>query len=58
MTTTAKTTAAGTILALDLGNYKSVACLYDRGAGFSLVFSHGKRGRRDLLLLLSPCPWA
>jgi transposase len=28
MTTTAKTTAADTILALDLGKYKSVACLY------------------------------
>jgi transposase len=25
------TTAAGTILALDLGKYKSVACCYDRG---------------------------
>jgi transposase len=28
MTTTAKTTAADTILAIDLGKYKSVACLY------------------------------
>ena len=28
MTTTAKATAAGTILALDLGQYKSVACVY------------------------------
>src|SRR5262249_37555824 len=28
MTTTAKATAADTILALDLGKYKSVACLY------------------------------
>jgi hypothetical protein len=31
MTTTAKTTAADTILAIDLGKYKSVACL-DRSA--------------------------
>jgi transposase len=30
MTTTAATTAAGTILAIDLGKYKSVACAYDR----------------------------
>src|SRR6476659_9163239 len=32
MTTTAVTapTAAGTILAIDLGKYKCVACLYDR----------------------------
>src|SRR5262245_51459659 len=30
MTTTATTTAAGTILAVDLGKYKSVACAYDR----------------------------
>ncbi len=28
MTTTAKTTAADTILAIDLGKYKSVACVY------------------------------
>jgi len=28
MTTTAKSTAADTILALGLGKYKSVACLY------------------------------
>jgi hypothetical protein len=28
MTTTAKATAAETILAIDLGKYKSVACLY------------------------------
>ena len=28
--TTNPTTAAGTILALDLGKYKSVACLYHR----------------------------
>src|SRR5688500_4290517 len=32
MTTIAKTTAAATILAIDLGKYKSVACLY-RSAG-------------------------
>jgi transposase len=30
-TTTHATAAAGTILALDLGKYKSVACCYDRG---------------------------
>jgi hypothetical protein len=30
MTTTAVTTAAGPILAIDLGKYKCVACLYDR----------------------------
>src|SRR5262245_57370628 len=32
MTTTANATAADTILAIDLGKYKSVACVY-RGAG-------------------------
>jgi transposase len=31
MTTTATTTAAGPILALDLGKYKTVACAYDPG---------------------------
>jgi hypothetical protein len=30
MTTTVTPTAAGTILAIDLGKYKCVACLYDR----------------------------
>src|SRR5262249_26869344 len=33
MTTTAKTTAADTILAIDLGKYKSVACVCDRVSG-------------------------
>jgi len=32
MTTTAKTTAADTILAIDLGKYKSVACVYRAAA--------------------------
>ena len=32
MTTTATTTAAGPILALDLGKYKTVACAYGPGA--------------------------
>ena len=31
MTTTTRATAADTILALDLGKYKSVACVHDRG---------------------------
>jgi hypothetical protein len=31
-TTTALATASGTIVALDLGKYKSVACLYDRAS--------------------------
>jgi transposase len=31
MTTTTRATAAGTILALDLGKYKTVACAYDLG---------------------------
>jgi transposase len=33
MTTTAKTTAADTILALDLGKYKSVACVHHEATG-------------------------
>jgi len=33
MTTTAKTTAADTILAIDLGKYKSVACVHDEASG-------------------------
>jgi transposase len=33
MTTIAKTTAAGTILAIDLGKYKSVACVCDQASG-------------------------
>ena len=40
MTTTAVTTAAGPILAIDLGKYKCVACLYDRAtaqAGFRAI---------------------
>ena len=31
-TATATAATAGTILALDLGKYKSVACLYDRAS--------------------------
>ena len=33
MTTTAKTTAADTILAIDLGKYKSVACVHAEASG-------------------------
>ena len=33
MTTTAKATAAETILAIDLGKYKSVACVHDGASG-------------------------
>ena len=33
MTTTANTTAADTILAIDLGKYKSVACAHDQASG-------------------------
>jgi transposase len=33
MTTTAKTTAADTIVAIDLGKYKSVACVHDQASG-------------------------
>ncbi len=33
MTTIAKTTATATILAIDLGKYKSVACVCDQASG-------------------------
>ena len=51
MTTTAKTTAAGTILAIDLGKYKSVACAYDRATAHA-AFDTITTSRAELLRLL------
>ena len=67
MTTTTRTTAARTILALDLGKYKSVACLYDRATA-AATFDSIPTSRAELLRLfrrhrpprrhqeLQPCP--
>src|SRR5262245_35315313 len=50
--TTTKTTAtAGAILALDLGKYKSVACVYDRGTARA-AFDTITTGRAELLRLI------
>jgi hypothetical protein len=51
MTTTATTTAAGTILALDLGKYKTVACAYDRATAPVTPEKRSQEERR------SPWPW-
>jgi transposase len=49
--TTTLAAAAGTILALDLGKYKSVACLYDRAAA-QAAFETITTSRPELLRLL------
>src|SRR5262245_50712272 len=51
MTTTATPTAAGTILALDLGKYKSAACLYDP-ASAEARFETVTTGRPELARLI------
>src|SRR5262245_53201683 len=50
-TTTMTATAAGSILALDLGKYKSVACLYDRTTAQG-AFDTITTSRAELLRLL------
>ena len=50
MTTTTAATAARTILALDLGKYKSVACLYDRATA-AATFDSIPTSRAELLRL-------
>ncbi|TMQ32053.1 MAG: IS110 family transposase [Planctomycetota bacterium] len=52
MTTTAKTTAADTILAIDLGKYKSVACVHD-GASGTFRFSSFETTRSEMHRLLT-----
>src|SRR5215472_8462393 len=52
MTTTAKTTAADTILAIDLGKYKSVACVHDQASG-TFRFTSFETTRSELHRLLS-----
>jgi hypothetical protein len=47
--TTSATAATGTILALDLGKYKSVACLSDRATA---------TGRFDTIATTACRPWA
>src|SRR5262245_29023754 len=50
-TTAPATTAAGTILAIDLGKYKSVACAYDRATA-QPSFDGIATGRAELLRLI------
>ncbi len=52
MTTTAKTTAAETILAIDLGKYKSVACVHDQPSG-TFRFTCFETTRSELHRLLT-----
>src|SRR5215470_466644 len=52
MTTTAKTTAADTILAIDLGKYKSVACVHAEASG-TFRFTSFETTRSELHRLLS-----
>src|SRR5262245_11203992 len=52
MTTTAKTTAADTILAIDLGKYKSVACVHDQALG-TFRFTSFDTTRSDMQRLLT-----
>jgi transposase len=51
MTTTAKTTAADTILAIDLGKYKGVACVHDQATG-EVRFTTFETTRADLQRLI------
>jgi transposase len=52
MTTTAKTTAADTILAIDLGKYKSVACAHDQTSGaFRFTSFETTRAKMSRLLV-------
>jgi hypothetical protein len=57
MTTTALTSAAGPILAIDLGEYKCVACLYGRAtaAGDSRT---ADTSRAELVRLVRRAPGA
>jgi transposase len=55
--TTATPTATGTILAIDLGRYKSVACAYDRAAQ-AAQFSTIESTRADVARLLARYPGA
>ena len=52
MTTTAKTTAADTIVAIDLGKYKSVACLHAQASG-TFRFSGFDTTRSEMHRLLT-----
>ena len=52
MTTTAKTTAADTILAIDLGKYKSVACVHAEASG-TFHFTSLETTRSELQRLLA-----
>jgi transposase len=52
MTTTAKTTAADTILAIDLGKYKSVACVHDEASG-AFRFTSFETTRSEMHRLLA-----
>jgi transposase len=52
MTTTAKTTAADPILAIDLGKYKSVACVRDRASG-TFRFTSFETTRSEMHRLLT-----
>src|SRR6476646_10263471 len=52
MTTTAKTTAADTILAMDLGKYKSVACVHD-GISGTFRFTSFQTARGEMRRLLT-----
>src|SRR5262245_30070739 len=52
MTTTAKTIAADTILAIDLGKYKSVACIHDPASG-TFRFTSFETARGEMHRLLS-----
>jgi transposase len=56
-TTTPIPTAAGTILAIDLGRYKSVACAYDRATG-AARFHTLDTGRADFVRLFARHPGA
>src|SRR5262245_20586407 len=51
MTTTTTATAAGTILALDLGKYKSVACVHHRATG-EVAFATIETTRGELRTLI------
>jgi hypothetical protein len=52
MTTTAKTTAADTIVAIDLGKYKSVACVPAEASG-TFHFTSFETTRSELHRLLA-----
>jgi transposase len=52
MTTTAKTTAADTIVAIDLGKYKSVACVHAEAAG-TFRFTSFQTTRSEMHRLLT-----